>query len=335
MGLFRRRADQSPAAALDFWQWWAANRDEVTAAVDAGRAPDLADRLTDAVRRGIGDVEWEMGPARTKRHALVVSAAGDRVKRAATQQWWASAPDDPDWEFFPARQPEPDFGNLRLGIAGHDWELNDTRFDWAATDDGRLDVTVWHPRMADVPQQARHQVAFLALDWAIGEDMVEQWVAAIDADTVPDDAAGVDGLRAAIGGLAESTADNWVLLEGETEGHRLVAMARAPMPRLLHLDKPVHVQLQLQYGEERDDGLPGSDTLAAANALQDAAETAADLDAVLVAIETGNGVRTLHFYATHRDVAERLRPVAAGWTAGGWAVEAEDDPGWLAVDLLD
>ena len=57
--------------------------------------------------------------------------------------------------------PDVDFARVQVG---------------ARLDGGRFDVQVHHPGFADLPEQARLQVTFLALDAALGEVDTELWL---------------------------------------------------------------------------------------------------------------------------------------------------------------
>jgi hypothetical protein len=90
-------------------------------------------------------------------------------------RWRAAAPAaDAVFEYFGSRQPDNDVFTSRIQIADHQLELDAVRFAFTVDEDAHeLDVAVFHPDFPVLPESARLQLTFLALDWALGEELVE------------------------------------------------------------------------------------------------------------------------------------------------------------------
>ena len=101
-----------------------------------------------------------------------------------------------------------EFGSNRL-------PLDKLRFG-ADTDSGRrqIDVHVYHPEFAALPDHDRNHVAYLALDWLLGEDAVEAWVGVIEPTTDPGVAGEpADRVRAMVAALTDES-PRWAILRG-------------------------------------------------------------------------------------------------------------------------
>lgn len=209
MGLFRRRvadpatvrARQDEAIAA-FWAWWLDGARERVAAVFDGRgdpsaaADELAPRV-EAVHAGLA---FETGAGRTARHVLVVTAAGDPDLRDVADRWLAAAPPADDaFEYDAWRQAVPDPSGLSIDLGSGALRL-DEMLAAVEPDGGRTHVEAYHPRFADLPDEARGQITFLLLDAVLGERVVEERVGAVSwTDRRPADGVPFTTLRAVVG----------------------------------------------------------------------------------------------------------------------------------------
>ena len=196
-----------------FWAWWAGARDGIAADIERGTVAGRAPEISGAVDALHSKLAWELSPGSTAKHALVVSPEGNAEFRPIALRWAASAPaPDATWEYHPARQPGPP---QVLEIRGTRVSFSEVRAltEWDASRE-LLAVRIWHPALDGLPSEVKGQVAFLFLDNLVGEDDVERWTGAIDAD--PEAAAGItpDELRDEIRRrAASSTGDQWALIE--------------------------------------------------------------------------------------------------------------------------
>ena len=336
---FRRNRTPAPTpeeAVTAFWSWWDANRTRAGELVEAGQSEQLAPELSqhvDAIDPGLG---WELTPGSRSRHALVVTADGVPELRYLAQRWLLAAPPpDEIWEYVDARQPAWQPGAV-LNLDGTDVNLDEILVAGDSGDRLRLDVEVYHPRMRELPQQARAQIAFLALDWLLGEDAVEQWIGAVEPVVEPPPGAEpATSLPEKVQALADEVGeDTWSILEGSVRGRRALAVARQPLPRFEDLQRIDHVSLEVPYSDQVD-GLPGPGSLDALRDLEDHLVALLGDASVLAAHESTRGVRTFHLYA--RDghlLADRLAPLVSGWSQGRVRVQVVRDPGWSAVSHL-
>lgn len=206
----------------------------------------------------------------------------------------------------------------------------------------RLDVTVHHPAFADLPDQARVQIAFLALDAALGENDTELWIGEITtATTPPIDGFGLLALRALIAdtrrdALDEDGRPQWALLQGEGPDGPVLAAARSPLHPLFGPMFTRHVAAAVPYAERTEVGLPDTASLDALRALEDQLEAEVGADGLLVAHESSAGVRTFHAYVDpEAGTVDRLAALLDAWPDGDVRIRVTDgDPGWEAVRHL-
>jgi hypothetical protein len=193
-----------------------------------------------------------------------------------------------------------------------------------------LDITVFHPAFSWIPDDASAQLAFLMLDWTLGEDSVERWVRGIQHTSgVIDNSITPLELRDLVTRLeAVRERDRWLMLSYEQRGEqhtRQVLMER-------WIDHPTldeHVRVWTRYSRS---GLPSSQQLENLHAF---GEEWVDLPerAQLVTTDFGGGVREWHFYVDGED--QNAKDAVHTWARSrpGVKVEVSRDPGWRDVDL--
>src|SRR5215212_21992 len=176
MGLFRKRepaAEPHPITA--FWTWWA----DQGRSVDPHQTSSATEELTRRVTAIHPDLTWHVGPGTTSQHRLTVSSGGVAEVRPAAERWLRAAPSaDATWEFRSSQQADPDALGSVLEIAGHKVDLASIVFRVDPVEEElRVHVGVHHPTFEQLPEAARAQITYLVLDWLLGEDDVERWLA--------------------------------------------------------------------------------------------------------------------------------------------------------------
>ncbi|NNG41209.1 DUF695 domain-containing protein [Flexivirga sp. ID2601S] len=339
MAFFGKRRDD-PAAAIDaFWAWWADGGSRTIAMDTAG--PETAIELSKRVAAIEEGLAWELARGRESAHLLVVTAAGDPELRAVARRWLRRAPEaDLVWSYADSRQPVAD-------LAGHGIEIDDVQ---VGLDDARVgvrrqgsrvDVTFYHPRLADLREQQRLSISFLALDAALGEEATETWIGELVTSTEPPlDGFGLAGLRAVVRDLREefTAADGepqWLVLQGSGPKGPVSAVAQVPLAAAWapHLDS--HIVVAAPYAQKDDNDLPSNGSLTALRRLQDHITDRLEGQGRVVARESSGGTCLLHVYAEgSTPAADQVRAAVAGWPDGKVKVSVEADPGWAGVAHL-
>ncbi|MCW2760322.1 MAG: hypothetical protein JWR85_523, partial [Marmoricola sp.] len=268
-GFLRRRssgADGEPIAS--FWDWWRAEgRSIAEQSITGADTEGFAQTMTAQVR-GLGELGWQLAEGETSRHVLVITAEGDPDRRALARRVVLAAPDaDASWSYVDTRPPAPDPESIVVTIAeGQDFDLAHVQVS-ARVESGRFAVQVYHPSFADLPEDSRAMVTFLALDAALGEVDTELWLGEVQpVEFAPLDGFGLTALRSVVQDLKRQHVDadgrpRWAMLRGETREGPLVAMVRTPLHPMTapHLD--TYVAVTLPYSDRTEDGLPGPDSL--------------------------------------------------------------------------
>lgn len=338
-----RRDDPRLGAVATFWSWWA---DEGAAATtravvdgDPGRVAETLSRHVEAIAPGLA---WELGRGTGAAHVLVVTCDGDPELRGTARRWRLSAPPaDAVWEFADARLPVADLDGVRLVLDGVELDLGSATAG-AYVRGAALDLTVHHPRLADVPEPGRGTAVFLMLNVALGEAAVETWVGAVEPTVLaPLDPVPLAGLRSVVDELRDRFTDDrgdpvWALLDGTApDGSPVLGMAQVPLRSATapHLD--THVRLTVPFRDRTPHGLPGDGSLRALRALEDHVTARLGGSGRIVAHETARGVRVLHAYVDGgTPAAEQLRAATSGWDEGRVRIEVTGDPGWELVRHL-
>jgi hypothetical protein len=338
MGLFRKKARPETETIAEFWQWWATARDRVAAAISAGTVREFADEIghrVDAIRT---DLQWELAPGLTSRHALVVTSGGQAAMRATAARWLAAAPPaDETWSYRSARAADPSVFESIIELDGHKLELAHIRYGITVNKQShQIDVVCYHPAFAGLPDDVQGQITFLSLDWAVGENDVEIWLGEIGwTATEPANPKTPEDLRHAVTAVA-SDEDSWVLMEGRRrDGTPLLATAASPLRSARWPRFDLYVPITLPYQRYNEGQFPVDESLTALRAFEDELSAAIATNGALVAHETSGRLRTLHFYVDSQTNARaELESHLPGWREGRASMEPRLDPAFEQVRHL-
>jgi uncharacterized protein DUF695 len=344
MRLFHRDAppDQPAAGIARFWTWWSDEGARAVSAAIAERDPArVQQRLSEAVAQVHEGLAWELAAGSRAQHLLVLSPEGDPELRPIAHRWLRSAPPaDADWEYAAARQAVAEPEQIMLGIEQVELSFGDIRVG-ARREGTRVDVDVYHPAFAEVEEPVRRQVAYLALDAALGEDDVEAWVGEVTASAQPPlEGFGLRGLRAVVRDLrddylGDDGAPQWVALEAQGVDGPVLAMAQVPLSPVTapHLD--THVAVLVPYTDLTERGYPGTGSLEPLRALEDHLAARIGDSGRIVAHQSHRGMRVLHIYVDSTTPAvEQMRAAVNAWEQGRIRVQVTADPGWHNVAHL-
>ncbi len=297
-------------AIADFWAWWADAGPVFAAAFDLKTAPtdEMVAELNTYVENIADGLAWEFGPGVTARHGLSLTSLGDPDLRLLAEVWRMSAPQAqgdqasvPAWDYFTARQAHPGELTLTLAIGGVDIDYARLRVE--LTPDPareRIGVLLWHPSFADIDEPLQRQVAFLALDAAIGEDGVERWLGAIETVTTePAVAVALGELRDAVAAMANaSTGERYAVLRGVLpSGLPVFAAVNFACKRVDFLLYAMHAQLTVAIIAPNEHGLPNTVEAEQLAILEDELTASLGHHAVFFGRETFESKRIFHWFA--------------------------------------
>ena len=343
MALFRRRSNSPAGGIQGFWDWWSSEGHKLAEqSIDSAIEPQaFAQTMAERVGQ-LGKLGWELTAGETSEHVLVISAEGDPAARAVARRVILAAPEaDGTWSYVDARPPAPDPETVVLSTeVSPPVEFSQVQVT-ARLVGGRFDVLLHHPSFADLPEEARLQITFMALDAALGEVDTELWLGEVQpVEFPPLDGFGLSALRAVVRDLKSQRLDEdgrprWAMLRGETKEGPLVAMARSPLHALTAPNLDTYVAVVLPFRHRTDDGLPDQGSLEPLAEFEHRLDRELGVSGQVVAHMSNAGVRTLHVYVdSAAEVLPKVKGLARSWDQGSATVHDMSDPGWSAVSHL-
>ena len=293
-------------AIAAFWGWWdlegSASIADSIAAGDYAHVPSLLSARTSMIDP---ELEWELGVGVGSKYSLTVTAGGLAALRPLAERWKRAAPASCEtWQYSAARERVPDPAGKVLEFAGHRFTLADSR--WSLRLDERrscVDVGIWHPAFAALSSADRGTVAFLFLDWMLGEDGVERWVGEVEFDAVLENGYPHTSLLQAIEHVASTMGERtWVQLRSRTSiGTPVVATARRPLRWIDRPDFDLHSAVRVSYLDRDAEGLPNPGAEDWLRQFEDALVGSLGNRAMLLATKTAEGHRTLYLHTDSED----------------------------------
>ncbi|PAW77861.1 MAG: hypothetical protein B9S32_09685 [Verrucomicrobia bacterium Tous-C9LFEB] len=185
---FKRRAVPIQPLTLktrvqNFWSWYEEVAPRFSQTIAAGQCPALAAEVSAKIDELLPGFAWVFGPGETdKSHSLTLSGEGNLHRQLVAIYWASQAPKITSWTFYPSRQPGT--------IEGCCINIGDRKFDpkefWITpsinSENEVVDLIVWHPLLAIVPERDRYTVLFLFLDEILGEYGTQHWIGKIAFD---------------------------------------------------------------------------------------------------------------------------------------------------------
>jgi hypothetical protein len=343
VALFRRRSNAPAGGLAGFWDWWSSEGRELAEQSINGVVEPQAFAQPMAERVGqLGQLGWDLTAGETSEHVLVITGAGDPAARALARRVVLAAPDaDATWSYVDSRPPAPDPEAVAHSADGSP-PVDFSQVQVTARLEGsRFDLLLHHPSFADLPEESRLQITFLALDAALGEVDTELWLGEVQpVEFPPLDGFGLSALRAVVRDLKSQRLDQdgrprWAMLSGETQDGPLVAMARVPLHALTAPNLDTYVAVVLPFRHRTDDGLPDEGSLEPLAEFERRLERELGVSGQVVAHMSTAGVRTLHVYVdSAADVLPTVKALSRSWDQGSARVHDMADPGWSAVSHL-
>ncbi|WP_018155424.1 DUF695 domain-containing protein [Demetria terragena] len=348
MAIFGRRKNDTGAdvppdqAVVAFWEWWNREGAHQWAQVAGQGIPDgeVLDGLRSRVEAMGDGLMWETAAGSESVHQLIVTAEGNPELRATARRWLLAAPEtDPIWSYGDSR---PARGAIEdIGVVLGDLNIDGAQAQVGVRRSGsRVDVTLYHPGLAEVSADDRALTLFVLLDQTLGEKQTETWIGELTPSEVPPlDGFGLSGLRAVVRDLAaEFTSPDgeplWAQFSGESPLGPVTAAAQIPLAAAQWPLLDRYARVEAQYSDQEPNGLPNAKGQATLERLQGDLDEAVGEQGRVVGHETTGGLRALHVYVDSRSGAlAAVREVAKRWD-GKARVTDEYDPGWSAVQHL-
>ena len=295
----------------DFWSWWTTAQHRVLHAIE------VDERFSDELVRDISehvdaigdlDLDWELAPGKTSRHAFCLSPKGDPEARLVTELWRHNGPSpDANWEYFAARQPGR---GSKLAIYGVTIDRNELMVSYEIDQAReRIDATYFHPAFETLSDDQRLTALYLLFDGLLGEDGVERWLGRIKGATDPSaDAVPFARFEAALAELERgATGERFVILKGQTEsGAPFFMSCNRALKRIDHILHTMHVSVDLAILDQNLEGLTTPADAVVLDRLEDELVDGLAGIAVYFGRETRPGHRLIHLYAPEDSAAQTI-----------------------------
>jgi hypothetical protein len=192
--LFCNPGDQAEMAAkqavLDKIEaWWKAfleKANEIAALFSKKSDWDLPRWMKDSLQAIHPQLMWEYGPAvKGLGHRLVITPETERHLRPMVRTILDRAPAIPGWEFYPHRLSE------RLDLVQRivQGRIGEDISDWNAKvstgHNRQIDVVYYSPRCSVPEDRKAFDSAFVATEALLGEEVLDKWIAGIEAQPMP------------------------------------------------------------------------------------------------------------------------------------------------------
>ena len=188
----KRQAQQEltfKARVEEFWQWFAQRTDRFCKLLEDEMSKSVLDETTEIMDKLSLDFAWVFGPGEAgpgePGRSFTLSGEDVLQKQLLAIYWASRAPRLDGWTFYASRQPSPPeiFETMRMNFEGQD--LNPLEFWLTPTIDEeaeKVNLTVWHPLYAGVPEEkARLGAFYVFLDEILGEYGTGHWIGAVTA----------------------------------------------------------------------------------------------------------------------------------------------------------
>lgn len=190
-----------------FWAWFDGNADRVKEDYRANRLDTLVSEVDVRVRSLMPELRWEIGPAPDSGDLFfAISPSGSRDRLATTRSIVALAPELDGWTILPAK-PAKQWHRRRAQLQSggtQRWADFDRWTFQAATTRLGLSVRFVPRDVEDFEESNLEGLAWLFLDWELGEEFVLDHINEVTAAASLDAAVTATELRGVLRSLVSS-----------------------------------------------------------------------------------------------------------------------------------
>jgi len=181
----------SASSIARFWSWFTTRADQFEQWQSENSTHPLAGEMQPAVQRLGSGIGWEIGPGHSRPNFLAFTLNGDLGNVQLAQEIIKAAPKIPGWEFRVGRPARPYSDRMVFYCSQGqtlEVELQTWRYVLTAFDRGKFfDIAITSKQSLPIDQKLRDQILLTALQGAIGEFGVLQWIDRIQFEEFPDE----------------------------------------------------------------------------------------------------------------------------------------------------
>lgn len=186
----KKSASTFKGRVAEFWEWFPGVAKRFEEAAEADDPQGIVSEVGDFMDATLPGLSWALGRGENNDHSFTLTGEGLVPKQLLAAYWHSRAVELPGWTFHASRQPStPDtLQDLAIGVSDEDQVdaanfLVKTEIDEEAE---QIDITAWHPALANVDEEHHFQILFLLLDEALGEFGVQTWLGEIKVEPFTD-----------------------------------------------------------------------------------------------------------------------------------------------------
>jgi Family of unknown function (DUF695) len=340
MALFGKRSTRSGSPITEFWAWWAREGEAAfTAAIEKGSFGAVTKPMSKYVAAIHPDLGWDTSKGETSQHELCVSASGIAELRSVAERWLRAGPAaNGAWQYSASKRRSPETMAASMEIDGAKLDLANTVFAVSVDRSSyRVAVTVYNPEFARMTEQSALQVAYLTLDWSLGEDHVERWVGEVAVtDAEPEISISTQELARIADEFATARdAGKWSLLRMQTQsGSDAMATVRTAVRWIDYPTFDLFSAISVGYADVLPNGWPGPHALDELREFEDQLVEVLGVRGVLVGHTTSDAQRAFLVYSDAQD-QNATASIRHFMSAHGDAEPFEKlDPAWREVRFI-
>ena len=174
-----------------FWDWYPTVAPRFYAALEEGNFHELTDEIVDFMAQTLPGLAWVFGPGEDGGHSFTVTGEGIVPLQILADYWHSHAVKIDGWTFHGSRQASPTLDEyvIQIGDAGQISAAEFLVLTEIDLETEKVNLVIWHPLFAEVPEEHHSQIVFLFLDETLGEFGVEAALGTLDIEPIVEDPA--------------------------------------------------------------------------------------------------------------------------------------------------
>ena len=170
----------------EFWKWFPDVAKRFETAAESDDPQEIVAEVGEFMESTLPGLSWALGRGENGDHSFTLTGEGLVPKQLLAAYWHSQAVELPGWTFYASRQPSsPEtLKDLAIGVSEEE-QVDAANFLVKTTIDEeaeQIDITAWHPALANVDEEHHFQILFLLLDEALGEFGVQTWLGEINVE---------------------------------------------------------------------------------------------------------------------------------------------------------
>jgi hypothetical protein len=172
-----------------FWEWYPTVAQRFFGALEAGNFHELTAEIVDFLAATLPGLAWVFGPGEDGGHSFTVTGEGIVPLQILADYWHTQAVEVEGWTFHGSRQASPNLDEyeIELGDLGRTTAADFLVLTELDLETEKVNLIIWHPLFAEIPEEHHGRIVFLFLDETLGEFGVESAMGTLDIEPIVED----------------------------------------------------------------------------------------------------------------------------------------------------